>query len=195
VTGFLAFGERVNVDAALSQAQRGFQRFHHPRARSRADAYPVLEHFDQVALLGVGAEVALLLQQLQDLRPGKILRHRDRESDGEPRVARGARARGEIGADRLRRVARDPAPAAPAVEARRAREEQLQVVVQLRHRPDGGARGAHRVGLIYGDRRRDALDRVHLRLVHAVEELPRVGAEGLDVAALPFGVERVEDER
>ena len=32
------------------------------------------------------------------------------------------------------------------------------------------------------------------RLVHAVEELPRVGREALDVAPLAFGVEDVEGE-
>ena len=37
--------------------------------------------------------------------------------------------------------------------------------------------------------------RVDLRLVHAVEELPRVGRERLDVAALAFGVQRVEHQR
>ena len=88
-----------------------------------------------------------------------------------------------------------PAAAAAAVQLRRAREEQLQVVVELGHRADGRARGAHRVGLVDGDRRRDALDAVDLRLVHAVEELARVGREGLDVAALALGVERVEHER
>ncbi len=41
----------------------------------------------------------------------------------------------------------------------------------------------------------NALDRVDLRLVHAVEELAGVGAEGLDVAPLPLGIQRVEDER
>ena len=85
--------------------------------------------------------------------------------------------------------------AAAAEKPPGAREKELQVVVQLGHRADRRARGAHRVGLVDGDGRRDALDRVDLRLVHAVEELSRVGAEGLDVAALALGIERVEDER
>ena len=42
---------------------------------------------------------------------------------------------------------------------------------------------------------RDAVDAVDLRLVHAVEELARVGRERLDVAPLALGVERVEHER
>ena len=69
------------------------------------------------------------------------------------------------------------------------------MIVELGHRADGRARGAHRVGLVDRDRRRDAFDRVDLRLVHAVEELARVRREGLDVAPLAFGVQRVEDER
>src|SRR5690606_20448281 len=45
-----------------------------------------------------------------------------------------------------------------------------------------------------GDGRRNALDAVHLRAVHAVEELARVGTEGLHVAPLAFGIQRVEGE-
>ena len=51
------------------------------------------------------------------------------------------------------------------------------------------------VALVDRDRRRDAVDAVDLRLVHALEELPRVGGEALDVAALALGVEDVEGER
>ena len=41
----------------------------------------------------------------------------------------------------------------------------------------------------------DAVDAVDVRLLHPLEELPRVGGQRLDVAALPFGVDRVEGER
>ena len=81
------------------------------------------------------------------------------------------------------------------MQPRRARVEQLEVVVQFRHGADGGARGAYRVGLVDGDGRRNAVDAIDLRLVHAVEELPRVGREGLDVAPLAFGIKRVEGQR
>ena len=74
-------------------------------------------------------------------------------------------------------------------------EPDFEEVGQLRHRADGRARGLDRVGLLDGDRRADVLDRVDLGLVEQVEELARVGAERLDVAALALGVERVEDER
>src|SRR3954452_18449893 len=69
------------------------------------------------------------------------------------------------------------------------------MIVQLGHRADRRAGGAHRVGLVDGDRRRDAVHRVHLRLVHPVEELARVRAERLYIATLALRVERVEDER
>jgi len=45
------------------------------------------------------------------------------------------------------------------------------------------------------NRRRDAVDRVDLRLVHAVEELPRVGRERFHVTPLALGVKRVEHQR
>ena len=78
---------------------------------------------------------------------------------------------------------------------RRPREEEFQVVVQLRHRADGRARGLDGIGLVDGDGGRDAVDAVGLRLVHAVEELPRVRRKRLDVAPLSLGINRVECQR
>ena len=49
--------------------------------------------------------------------------------------------------------------------------------------------------LLDGDRRRQALDVVDLRLLHLADELPGVGAEALDVAPLALGVDRVHGER
>ena len=69
------------------------------------------------------------------------------------------------------------------------------MIVDLGHGADRRARGAHRIDLIDRDGRRNALDAIDLRLVHAVQELARIGRERLDVAALPFGVQRVEYQR
>ena len=52
-----------------------------------------------------------------------------------------------------------------------------------------------RVLLADGDRRADAVDAIDVGLLHPLEELPRVGRERLDVAALPFRVDGVEGER
>ncbi len=100
----------------------------------------------------------------------------------------------QLGVDRLRRVVAHPLRGLLVEQLGGAREQQLQVVVQLGHRADRRARAAHRVGLVDRDRRRHAVDLVDRRPVHAVEELARVGAEGLDVAALAFGVQRVEHQ-
>ena len=76
-----------------------------------------------------------------------------------------------------------------------AGEEEFEVIVDLGEGADGRAGGADVVFLLDGDGGRDAFDGIDVRFVHAVEELPDVGREGLDVAALALGVEGVEGER
>ena len=85
--------------------------------------------------------------------------------------------------------------ALPADRLADARPEQPQVVVNLGRRADRRARIADAVLLPDGDRRRDAVDAVDVRLLHPLEELAGVGRQRLDVAALPFGVDGVEGER
>jgi hypothetical protein len=75
-----------------------------------------------------------------------------------------------------------------------AREQQPQVVVDLRDGPDRRARVARRALLVDGDRRRQAVDLVDVRLLHLAEKLAGVGGETLDVATLALGVDRVEGE-
>ena len=86
-------------------------------------------------------------------------------------------------------------PAAWADEFGHPRIEQLEVVGEFRHGAHGGARGSHRVGLVDGNGWWHAVDAVDQGLVHAIEKLPCVGGEGLDVAALPLGIHGVEDQR
>ena len=74
---------------------------------------------------------------------------------------------------------------------RQSRKE-LQVIVDFGHRPDGGARLLTGVGLLDHDRGRDSGSRPP-RLVHRSRNW-RVWAEGLDVTALPFRVNRLEGE-
>jgi hypothetical protein len=75
-----------------------------------------------------------------------------------------------------------------------ARPEHAQVVVDLGDGPDGRARIVARRLLLDRDRRRQAADVIDSRLLHLPEELPRVGGERLDVAALALRVERVEGQ-
>jgi hypothetical protein len=86
----------------------------------------------------------------------------------------------------------DDLAAARAVRDADASEQHAQVVVDLGH-------GAHRgPGILRGrllldrDRRRQPLDGVHLRLLHLLQELPRVGGERLDVAPLALRIDGVE---
>ena len=97
--------------------------------------------------------------------------------------------------DLLDRLRLDALAAARAVRDADARVEQAQVVGDLGHRADRGARRLRERPLLDGDGRAQALDALDVGLGELLEELPRVGAERLDVAALPLGVDRVEGER
>src|SRR5215204_2086508 len=74
------------------------------------------------------------------------------------------------------------------------RVEQAQVVVDLGDGADRRARVARGRLLVDRDRRREAVDRVDVGLLHHLEELARVGGEALDVPPLTFGVDRVEGQ-
>ena len=78
---------------------------------------------------------------------------------------------------------------------RAVREPDFHPVAKLRHRPDRRTRRLHGIALANRDGGAHVLDGVDVRLRQQLEELPRVGRKRLDVAALPFGVQRFEDER
>src|SRR5262249_51229337 len=60
---------------------------------------------------------------------------------------------------------------------------------------DRRARIARGGALLDGDCRRESLDRVDVRLLHLLEELPRVRRQRLDVPPLPLGKDGVEGQR
>jgi hypothetical protein len=74
------------------------------------------------------------------------------------------------------------------------RPEQAHVVVDLGDGAHGGARVVGGGLLLDGDGGRQPLYRVHVRLLHELQELPGVGGQRFDVPALPFGVDRVEGQ-
>src|SRR5262249_61765980 len=88
--------------------------------------------------------------------------------------------------DRLLALAGDRPPTDRAVRLADARVEQPEVVVDLGHGADRRARVPRRRLLVDRDRRRKPVDRVDVRLLHHLQELPRVCAEALDVAPLPL---------
>ena len=191
----------VHREPAGAALQRHLDRLDRAGLLHALDAEAVGHHVQHLARPGGRGDLALglhareaaggqpLLHFLGVVPPGKF----HREGHHQARVP-GARALHQLLVDGLRRVVPHLQRGLPVEQLRRAREQQLQVVVELRHRAHRRARGADRVGLVDGDRRRHALHAVHRRLVHALQELPRVGREGLDVAALAFGVQRVEHQ-
>ena len=75
------------------------------------------------------------------------------------------------------------------------RPQQPHVVVDLGDGADGRARILRGGLLLDGDRRRQAVDLVDVRLLHHLQELARIGRQRFDVAPLALGVDGVEGER
>jgi len=121
-----------------------------------------------------------------------LSRPRDRREQGQPRALR---HRENPVDDLLDRLRLDALSAVRAVGNPHARIEQAQVVGDLGDRAHRGSRRLREGPLLDGDGRAEALDAFDVGLRQLLQELPCVGAERLDVAALPLGVDRVEGER
>ena len=76
-----------------------------------------------------------------------------------------------------------------------AREQQAQVVVDFGDRADRRTRIVRCRFLLDGNRRAQALDVIHIGLLHHRQELPRVRRQRFDIAPLAFRIDRVERER
>ena len=81
------------------------------------------------------------------------------------------------------------------MQLRHVRPEHLHVIADLSHRANRRASRPDGVTLLDGNGGRNVLNTVHLGLVHAVEKLPRVRREGLDISPLALGKERIERQR
>ena len=202
--GFI--GLRVHEDdAALAESERGLDGL--GQARAVGDRETVLDHMDgggefgrrflidpQDASADPRAQVALLAEEVEEFGRRSLLRIARADGEGDQHLTPGEFACGL--ADDAGGIFRgDRAAAGRAGRRGEAGKEEFEVVVDLGDRADGRARGADIVRLLDGDGRGNALDAVHPRLVHAVEELPRVRREGLDVAPLSLRVDRVEGQR
>ncbi len=75
------------------------------------------------------------------------------------------------------------------------RKQNPEIIVNFRGRCDGRAWICPGAPLFDRDRRRESFDEIDVRFFHLIEELPGVGGEAFHVAALSFGIERVEGER
>ena len=196
----------LDRDQALRHAGRRLDRFRQPPSQVLLHHQSVDHHRDVVLVLLV--ELELLVEQTHlavDLDPGvavgpelleelavlALAAAHHRCHHHEP----GAFVEGHqpVG-DLLLGLTGDLLPALRAVRLADPRPQQAQVVVNLGHRADRRSRVARGRLLVDRDRRRQPFDRVDVGLLHQAEELARVGGERLDVAALAFGVDRVESE-
>ena len=72
--------------------------------------------------------------------------------------------------------------------------QQAEVVVDLRHRAHGGPGVLAGGLLVNGDGGGEAVDVVHIGLLHLAQEHPGVGGEGLHIPPLPLGIDGVEGQ-
>ena len=171
-----------------------------------ADGQPVDHHLDRVLELLVERDLLVQVPQLAvDPHPheSRLLGARQQllvlalaiaNQGRQQHQARPLRQVVELVDDLLHRLPRDLATADRAVHPADPREEEAQVVVDLGDGANRRARVLARPLLIDADRRGQAVDLVDVGLLHLPQELPRVGAQRLHVAALPLRVDRVEGE-
>ena len=177
------------MDGAAAVAQRGFDRIGQAGAVQLAGDQAVHHRFDGVAP-GLFQPRQLLFVELHDIAvdPGahKSLRA-DRVEDiavfalapvderGEDHHLLAGLQREQLFGDRLRRLGLQFAPAVGTVRHADMGVEQTQIVVDFGYGRNGGARRAAGGALFDRDRGRKSFDVFDLRLLHPVEELPRIG--------------------
>jgi len=145
----------------------------------------------------VDAVVALRLEQRRTSSSLTFFGNRHGKVYDQARIARGSATCASVVLQRPAYRAARGQDAAAAKDVSRAREKQLQVVVQLGHRATVERAHVVRPGGDWSGRWRSrGITRSHrLGVVHAVEETAaRYGCEGLDVTPR-LRVERVENER
>src|SRR5438067_3446243 len=202
----MKFGrKRDDVDLVFAETEGGIDRFDETGAVRLGYSEAVLDDLDAGAeafdffvridaddfVVDPDAEIALLLDEVEER--ARLCFRRDRDPESDQNILVGELLKNMV-RDRLRGLGADFAAAVWAKAARDPRHEELQVIVDLRHRPDGGTRAFHRVRLLDRDGGRNAANFVHARFVHTIEELPHVRAESFDVTSLALRVDRVEGE-
>ena len=195
-------GELVDVDAAAAAFECRFDGFDDAGFFGVAQTESVGHHVQHLARAGGRSHFAFGLhfgkttgrQPLLDLSRAGVGRQLDRKGHHHPRVLGRHRPRQHLGVNALRGVVLNGLCSLAVIEMAQARKQQLEVIVQLGHGAHRRTRAAHGVGLVDGNGGGYALDLVHRRFVHAVQKLPRIGAESLDIPALAFGVQGVKHQ-
>ena len=72
--------------------------------------------------------------------------------------------------------------------------QKTQIVINLRHRTNGGAGILGSGLLVNGNGGRQTVDTVHIRLIHLAQKLPGIGRKALHIPALAFCINGIEGE-
>ena len=203
---FLSLVRLVDDDPAFPIAQGQFHRVGQPSPDAVLDHEAVDHQIDGVLLVLVQrgdivhavelavhayADKAFRLQFLEAVEMSSLLKLHERGHDDDLRAFRQGE---DVGDDFIGGAGFDGATALGAVHLAEAGEEDAQEVVDLGNRAHGGAGIAARGLLFQRNGGREALDLVHVRLVHLGQELAGVGGEGFHITALAFRVDDVEGQ-
>ena len=145
-----------------------------------------------------GAHETLLQVPLEQVFVGAlaVLHQRREQQDADFRggVLRGRKRRDGVH-DFLHGLAAQTLSGGGTARMAHAREQQAQVVVDLRDGAHGRTRVVARAFLVDGNRGRKAFDQIDIGLLHHAQELPGIGGQRLHVPPLSFRVDGVEGER
>ena len=196
----------VENDQPVGQPQRGLDRVGDALLGGRLDRHPVDDHVDvMLALLVEGGRVSQLVGLTVDADPCVAVTGQRAEDLAVLALAASDHRRQHLESGALRqlehlvddllgRLTADQLPTDQTRGVADAGEQQPQVVVDLGDRADGRPRISAGGLLVDRHSRRQALDEVDRWLVHLAEELPRIGGQRLDVAALSLGEDGVEGQ-
>ena len=210
LVGVGVLGHDHQFGHTLSQAQRGLHRLGKPPLDALSHHQPVNHHRDAVHLVAGQVQVVDAVVQLDQITvhdgPGEPVggqfgqhrvvgalatpHHRGQHLEPNPLVHLHHPIHDLLGG-----LAHQPFAGLGIMGDADAGEQQPQVVVHLGDGPHRGARIAGGAFLVDGDGGRQAVDEVHIGLVHLAQELPGIGRQRLHVAALPLGVDGVEGQR
>ena len=202
----LLLPQEVDDHQPAGEAGGGLHAVRQPLLDVRADDEPVHHDLDGVLLVLLqldllvqlvqapvhpGPDVAGALGVLEDLGVLALLAPDDRGHH----LDAGALRQGEdLVDDLVDGLLLDLPAALGAVGGAHPGPQQAEVVVDLRHRAHGGP-GVLAGGLLVdGDGGAQALDIVHVGLIHLAQEHPGIGAEGLHIPPLALGIDGVEGQ-
>ncbi len=194
----------VQQHHAVGEGQRGLDGVGQPPPGLGLDRQPVHHHLDGVLLtLGQDGRLVEPGDGPVDPRPGVPLELQFAEEFGVLALTAPDHRRQHLEPgplrqlqhpvhNLLRRLPRDRPPAHRAMRPPHPRIQQPQVVIHLRDRPHRRPRIPRRRLLVNRHRRAQPVNKIHIRLIHLAQELPRIRRQRLHIPPLPLRENRVK---